>query len=105
MTEAGKLAIKAIDDMKSSEALDIDSYCKCMVELAHNFFREGDIDGCIQTIGKCPPDYFKEAQFKHMEEDAVYKDTVIYLAYKFIQMGMVNVGEDMQPTQKQIGSA
>jgi hypothetical protein len=76
-----------------------------MVELAHNFFREGDLDACIQTIGKCPPEYFKETQFIHMQEDAVYKDTVIYLAYKFIQMGMVNVGLDIAPTQSKWGVA
>jgi hypothetical protein len=100
MEDKSKTAIKAIDEMKANESLDIDSYHKCMVELAHNFFRDGDTDACIQTINKVDPEYFKSKVVDHMEQDTTYRDNVIYLAYKFIQTGMVDVGFDIETNQR-----
>lgn len=100
MNEKSKLAMKAIDDMKINESLDIDSYHKVLVELSHNFFRDGDMDACVQTISKVAPEYFKGKALDHMAEDATYRDTVLYLAYKFIQTGMVDVGFDIEANQR-----
>lgn len=105
MDEKSRLAVKSIDEMKASDALDNDSYCKCMVELSYNFFKDGDVDSCIQMIGKCSPEYFKSKQLQHMQEDEVYKDTVIYLAFKFVQMGLVEAGLDVPWTTNKWGSA
>jgi hypothetical protein len=105
VNDKNKLAIKAIDEMKSSEMLDLDNYHKCMVELAYQFFKEGDIDSGIQMIGKCQPEYFGAKQLQHMKEDEVYKNIVLYLAYKFIQYDMVDVGVEYKPNQKSVGIA
>lgn len=105
MNDKAKLAMKAIDDMKANESLGQDDYCKCMIELAYSFFKEDDLDSCLQSIGKCPPEYFKEGQYKQMLEDEVYKDTVIYLAFKLVQMGIVDVGYDIATNQARIGYA
>ena len=100
MNEQAKLAMKAIEDMKTNESLDVDSYHKCMVELAHNLFKDGDIDGCVQTISKVKPEYFTGKALDHMAEDETYKENVLYLAYKFIQMNMVDVGFDIETNQR-----
>lgn len=100
MNDKSKLAIKAIDDMKANESLDMDLYNKLMVELAHNLFKDGDVDGCVQTINKVKPEYFKGKAFEHMAEDATFKENVLYLAYKFIQMNMVDVGFDVETNQR-----
>jgi hypothetical protein len=93
-----KIDIQAIEDMKNNHVLDEDLYCKCMVEMAYNLFREGDVDGCLHAINKCNPSYFNDKQLVHMQEDIVYKNIVIYLACKFIQIGLVET--DVHPTQK-----
>lgn len=99
MNEKTKLAIKAFDELKNSDLLDIDSYHKCLVELSYNTFRDGDLDACIQTIGRVSPDYFLTKQVEHMLEDENYKNMVLYMAYKFIQMGVVEAGLEINPTQ------
>lgn len=100
MNDKSKAAIKAIDDMKTNESLDVDSWSKCMVELAHNFIRDGELDDCIQTLGRVSPEYFRDKQVQHMAEDETYRNNVFYLTYKLIQFGIVDVGYNIEHTQR-----
>lgn len=98
------LDIDSIDQMKKSGALDTDSYHKCLVELAYRFFKDGDNDNFVLSLSKCNPNYFKSKCMKHMEEDEVYKDIVIYISYKLMQCGMIEA-DLAQPNVKNPGVA
>jgi hypothetical protein len=105
MNEQSKLVLKTIQEMKDNGALDEDLYCKCLVELAYAFLKKGEFDDCVQTVGKCNPKYFGDKQLEHMIEDQVYREIVIYLAYKFVQLGVVELDGTAVPTQKNGGTA
>ena len=105
MNEQSRLAIKAIDDMRSSGSLDDSTYYKFMMEMAYDFYKKDDIDGCVFSVGRCPPDYYVDEFAKQMDEDSVFKDKMVYLSYKFVIMNMVDVGYDVPTNQKGLGRA
>ena len=99
MNPKNELALEALNEIKASNMLDQDMCYKCLVELAYTSFKDGDVQDCLELLGRVSPDYYKNKQFDHMSEDESYKDSVIYLAYKLIQMGVVDMGLNPIPTQ------
>lgn len=95
-----KMAIDAVESMRKLNSISDDDFCRIMVEMAFNAIRNGDTESCAVAISKCPVEYFRGKQKEHMEEDSVFRDSVIYLAYKLIQLGLVDVGLDITTTQK-----
>lgn len=105
MKDSSELSIKSIDKLKNSGTLDDNLYFKVCVELAVKFFKDGDLDACLQAVGRCSPEYFQGPALKQMEEDSVFADNMVYLAYKLIIMNCVDVGYDVPTNQKTTGIA
>lgn len=99
MNPKNQLALEALYEIRDNRMLDQDTCYKCLVELAYTSFREGEITDCLELLGRVTPEYYQNKQLDHMKEDEFYRDSVIYLACKLIQMGMVEVGYDVPATQ------
>lgn len=105
MEESSRLALLEIENMKNNGSLDDATFYKYMMEMAYAFFLKNDNDSCIICVGRCPPEYFIDMYKQHMEEDQFFLDKMVYLSYKFVLMGMVDVGYDVRPNQKGVGRA
>lgn len=93
-------ALKTVDQIHDSGAMPDDVYYKCLVSLAYEYIQADDHQAGLVLISKCPPSYFQDVQPGQMQEDGLYRDVVVLLAYKLIQLGVVTGDVDLYaPTQ------
>lgn len=94
------LALKQIDEIHSQGVMPDDVYYKVMVCLAYEYIQADDHQMGFLLINRCPPEYFEKTQVLQMQEDPSYRDVVVLMAYKLIQLGVVTGDTEVfKPTQ------
>ena len=94
-------ALKMIEDIRKTGTLSDGAYYKCLVSLAYEYTMAEEDQMALVLLSKAPAEYYKTVQPQQMEVDSAYRDVVILLAYKLIQMGVVDGAEDVHtPTMK-----
>lgn len=84
------LAFRQVVKMHMDGSMPTDVYYKCLICLAYEYIQNDDHQIAIILIHKCPPEYFEKVQPDQVKEDKAYADVVTLLAYKLIQMGLVD---------------
>jgi hypothetical protein len=84
-----------IEDIRATGTLSEGAYHKCLVSLAYEYCLAEEDQMALVLLSKPPAEYYKTVQPQQMEADAQYRDLVILLAYKLIQMGVVDGSEDV----------
>lgn len=82
-------ALLLIESIRAAGAMGDDVYHKCLVSLAYEYTLVDEDEEALILIVKVPTSYYESVQFEQMEADSLYQDTVVRLAYKLIQMGVV----------------
>jgi len=72
-----------------------DSYHKCLVSLAYEYFRAGEDQVGLIILNRIPASYYETVQYQQMLDDASYRDLVLLLVYRMIQMGVVQGADDL----------
>jgi len=90
-------ALKVVEALKASGALGDGAYFKCLVSLAYEYILVEEDQFALVLISKAPVEYYKTVQPQQMEEDPMYGDLVVLLAYKLVQMGVVDGSDDLYP--------
>jgi hypothetical protein len=86
-------ALQMVNQMRASAAMEIDSWAKCLVSLCYEFTLIQEDMTALRLLASIPVDYFKFSQINQMKEDSMYRDLVVLLSYKLIQMGVVEGSE------------
>ncbi len=89
---------EALKKMWLSKEISDRLYHKSLVQLGYDFFNSGDTEGAIECLGSVNPTYFENEQRVDMEEDQSYANIVVVMAYKMIQLSIVDMGSDPEPT-------
>lgn len=61
-----------------------------IVSLSYEAFAENDIDNCLILLNKMDPEYLKGDAILDMKNDEIFRQTVMYLAFKLTQIGLIN---------------
>lgn len=88
-------ALKMIEDIRKTGTLSEGAYYKCLVSLAYEYCLADEDQLALVMLAKAPPEYYKVVQPQQMEADAQYRDLVILLAYRIVQMGVVEGTEEV----------
>jgi hypothetical protein len=88
-------ALKMIEDIRKTGTLSDGAYYKCLVSLAYEYCMAEEDQLALVLLAKAPAEYYKVVQPQQMEDDASYRDLVILLAYRIIQMGVVDGAEEV----------
>ena len=83
-------ALKMIEDIRKTGSLSDGAYHKCLVSLAYEYCLVDEDQMALVLLAKAPPEYYQTVQPQQMEVDEQYRDLVVLLAYKLIQMGVVD---------------
>ena len=89
-------ALKTIEEIKKQGVMSDDVYHKCLVSLAFEYACADQQQECLVQLARVPASYYKDVQLKHMREDSMYRDLVVLLSYKLIQMGVVDGSEEIK---------
>ena len=65
------------------------------MSLAYEYCLAEEDQLALVMLTKAPPEYYQTVQPQQMEADPQYRDLVILLAYKLIQMGVVDGSEEV----------
>lgn len=90
-------ALRMVEEMHKTGALDDSVWAKCLVSLAYEYILVEEDQFALVLISKAPVEYYKTVQPQQMEEDPMYGDLVVLLAYKLVQMGVVDGSDDLYP--------
>ena len=88
-------AFKMIEDIRKTGTLSDGAYHKCLVSLAYEYCLAEEDQPALVMLTKAPPEYYQTVPPQQMEADPQYRDLVILLAYKLIQMGVVDGSEEV----------
>lgn len=88
-------ALKVVEEIRKTGAMSDGSYYKCLVSLAYEYALAEEDQMALVLLAKAPPDYYKTVQPQQMDADKQYSDLVVLLAYKLIQMGVVDGSEEV----------
>lgn len=88
-------ALKMIEEMYKTKAFSDNVYYKCLVSLAYEYCMAEEDQLALVLLAKAPPEYYKVVQPQQMEADAQYRDLVILLAYRMVQMGVVDGADEV----------
>jgi hypothetical protein len=92
-------ALKLVETLRANSAMGDDAYYKCLVSLAYEYLLADEHQLALVLLAKPPVDYYERVQLRQMEEDGMYRDLVVLLAYRLVQMGLVTSSEDtLSPT-------
>lgn len=86
-----------VEEMYRMGAMPQEAYHKCMVSLAAEYLEHDDLDRCLELLNKCPPSYYMETQPQQADEDSMFAEVVIKMAYKLVKMGVVGMDLDVEP--------
>ena len=98
-------ALRLIETIRNSGSLGDDSYHKCLVSLGFEYLVAGETNKGLLLILKVPSDYYRLVQLQQMEEDSMYRDLVIGLGYKLVQLGLAQGTEEIYPPTQPPGNA
>jgi hypothetical protein len=77
-----------LDTMVEVGALDLDTYYKCLVELASDHASVNlDVEKALILINKCPPGYFEGAMVQQMKADRLFLRAAMELSHRLYQLG------------------
>lgn len=88
-------AVKQIEMMHDQGALGSEAYYKCLVSLAYEYVCADDLQEALKQLSRVPGSYYQDVQLRHMREDSMYRDLVVLLSYKLIQLGVVEGTEEL----------
>lgn len=88
-------ALKVVETLHSSGAMSDGSWAKCVVSLAYEYTMIEEDQMALVLLARPPVEYYQTVQPQQMEADDQYRDLVILLAYKLIQMGVVEGADDV----------
>ena len=88
-------ALKTIEEIRKQGIMGDDVYHKCIVSLAYEYACADQQQECLVQLTRVPPSYYKDVQLQHMKDDSMYRDLVVLLSYKLIQMGVVDGSEEI----------
>ena len=98
-------ALKMVEEMHKTGALSEGVWAKCLVSLAYEYALAEEDQMALVLLVKAPPEYYKDVQPQQMDADAQYRDLVILLAYRLVQMGVVDGAEEVHPPTMAPGRA
>src|SRR4051812_16870084 len=81
-------SLKMIEEMHKQVMSD-DVYHKCVVSLAYEYLMAGEQQEGLRQIMRVPVGYYQDVQLKQMRDDEMYRDLVVLLSYRLIQLGVV----------------
>lgn len=88
-------ALATVEKIYKTESMERQVYHKCLVSLAYEYLMaDAPQEGLIQ-LSRVPAAYFKDFQLDQMREDSMYRDLVVLLSYKLIQMGVVDGADEV----------
>lgn len=87
-----------VEKMRQSGGFTDDLYHKLLVCVAYEYLVAGEQQQGLVQLSRIPPSYFLDVQMGQMAEDRSYRDLVVLLSYRLIQLGVVDTEEHMQPT-------
>jgi len=90
-------ALKVVESIRATGAMSDGAYYKCLVSLAYEYVLADEDQMALVLLSKAPEDYYRVVQLQQMSEDSMYRDLVILLAYRLVQMGVVDGTEDSLP--------
>ncbi len=88
-------ALKQMDAIRATGAMSDDVYHKVLVSLAYEYLMVNAQQEGLRLLMKVPASYYKEVQLKQMYEDLMYRDLVVLLSYKLIQLGIVEGADEV----------
>lgn len=87
-----------VEKIRQSGGFADDLYHKLIVCVAYEYLVAGEQQQGLVQLSRVPPSYFLDVQVKQMDEDRSYRDLVVLLSYKLVQLGVVDMEEHMEPT-------
>lgn len=88
-------ALETIEKIYKTGSMERPVYHKCLVSLAYEYLlADATQEGLIQ-LSRVPAAYFKDSQLDQMREDSMYRDLVVLLSYRLIQMGVVDGADEV----------
>jgi len=88
-------SLKVVENLKAQKVMADDVYYKCIVSLAYEYLLDGAQQEGLQQLMRVPISYYKEVQPKQMKEDHMYRDLVVLLSFKLIQLGVVEGADEV----------
>jgi hypothetical protein len=88
--EKADAALKVVEDIYKTGSMSDGSYYKCLVSLAYEYCLADEDQMALVLISRAPAEYYRVVQPQQMEVDSQYRDLVVLLAYRLIQMGVVD---------------
>ena len=93
--EQVEAAVKQMDMMYEQGAMGAEVYYKCLVSLAYEYVCCDELQMGLIQLARVPASYFQDVQLRQMREDGMYRDLVVLLSYKLIQMGIIEGSEEL----------
>lgn len=95
--------LKTVETMHGVGAMPVRDFCKCLVSLGYEYILMGATEtglGLLLRVNTLEPEYYPRFQLEDMEADELYKEVVVRLAYRLVQLGIVAGGDEVHaPTQ------
>lgn len=82
-------ALQVVEQLRKTEVMGQDVYHKCLVSIAYEYVMADLLEEGLMQLSRVPADYYRDVQPRHMEDDSMYRDLVVILAYRLIQAGVV----------------
>lgn len=90
-------ALDAVEKIRAANAMADDVYHKCLVSLAYEYILVDETEVALVLLNRPGTEYYEKVQSKQMEEDELYRQLVVLLAYKLIQAGLVEGSDSLYP--------